>query len=165
MPLAALREILEAADFHPEEAPAISGAGPVVRRRYRVGPCGAAALGALGLAAAHLWKLRGGRSQRVAVDLRAAAASLRGARYLLIDGKPLPPVWDPLSGFYPVRDGWISIHCNFPNHRDAALKVLDTEAERAAAEMKSGNWKGEQLENAIHAAAGCPGSVRSPEEC
>jgi crotonobetainyl-CoA:carnitine CoA-transferase CaiB-like acyl-CoA transferase len=164
MPLAALREILEAAEFRPGQLAEISGADPVVRTRYRVGTSGAAALGALGLAAAHLWKLRGGRSQRVAVDLRAAAASLRSARYLLIDGKPPPPVWDPLSGFYPVRDGWISIHCNFPNHRDAALKVLDTGAERAAAEMKSGNWQGERLEDAIHAAAGCAGLVRSHEE-
>src|SRR6266852_6268470 len=164
MPLAALREILEAAEFRPGQLAEISGADPVVRTRYRVGTSGAAALGALGLAAAHLWKLRGGRSQRVAVDLRAAAASLRSARYLLIDGKPPPPVWDPLSGFYPVRDGWISINCNFPNHRDAALKVLDTGAERAAAEMKSGNWQGERLEDAIHAAAGCAGLVRSHEE-
>src|SRR5260370_12676630 len=105
MPLAALREILEAADFHPEEAPDISGADPVVRTRYRVGTCGAAALGALGLAAAHLWKLRGGRSQRVAVDLRAPAASLRGARYLPIHRKPLPPAWGPPSRFYPLPDG------------------------------------------------------------
>ena len=52
---------------------------------------------------------------------RAAAVSLRSARYLRINGQPLPPVWDPLSGFYPVRDGWISIHCNFQNHRDAAM--------------------------------------------
>jgi crotonobetainyl-CoA:carnitine CoA-transferase CaiB-like acyl-CoA transferase len=163
MPLAALREILEAAEFHPAQLAEISGADPVVRTRYRVGTAGAAALGALGLAAAHLWRLRGGRSQRVAVDLRAAAASLRSARYLRIDGKP-PPVWDPLSGFYPVRDGWISIHCNFPNHRDAALKVLDAGADRAAAEVKSADWQGERLEDAIHAAAGCAGFVRSHEE-
>jgi crotonobetainyl-CoA:carnitine CoA-transferase CaiB-like acyl-CoA transferase len=163
MPLAALHEILAAADFRPGAMPDIRGADPAVRARYRVGTAGAAALGALGLAAARLWQLRGGREQRVAVDLRAAAASLRSARYLRIDGKP-PPFWDPLSGFYPVRDGWISIHCNFANHRAAALGVLGTAEDRAAAEQATRGWDGLALEDAIHAAGGCAGFVRSETE-
>jgi crotonobetainyl-CoA:carnitine CoA-transferase CaiB-like acyl-CoA transferase len=163
MPLAALHEILAAADFRPGAMPDIRGADPAVRARYRVGTAGAAALGALGLAAARIWQLRGGREQRVAVDLRAAAASLRSARYLRVDGKP-PPVWDPLSGFYPVRDGWISIHCNFANHRAAALGVLGTGEDRAAAEQASRARDGLALEDAIHAAGGCAGFVRSEAE-
>jgi len=163
MPLAALREVLEAAHFRSTAMPEIRGADPVVRTRYRVGTAGAAALGALGLAAAQLWQLRGGRAQRVAVDLRAAAASLRSARYLRINGKP-PPFWDPLSGFYPVRDGWVSVHCNFANHRAAALGVLGTGEDRAAAEQASRAWDGLALEDAIHAAGGCAGFVRSEAE-
>jgi crotonobetainyl-CoA:carnitine CoA-transferase CaiB-like acyl-CoA transferase len=139
----------------------ITGADPVVRTRYRVGTAGAAALAALGLAAARFGELRGLPRQRVAVDVRAAAASLRSARYLRIGGRPPPPQRDPLSGFYPVRDGWISIHCNFPNHRDAALKVLQVEPNRQGAEKKTSAWHGEALEGAIHAAAGCAGFVRS----
>jgi crotonobetainyl-CoA:carnitine CoA-transferase CaiB-like acyl-CoA transferase len=160
MPQDALREILEAAGFRPAATPEIRGADPALRTRYRVGTAGAAALGALGLAAAHLWELRGGRAQNVAVDLRAAAASLRSARYLRINGQPAP-VWDPLSGFYPVRDGWISIHCNFANHRAAALGVLGTAEDRAAAEQASRGWDGLALEDAIHAAGGCAGFARS----
>jgi len=163
MPLAALREILAAADFHPGATPDFRGADPAVRTRYRVGVAGAAALGALGLAAAGLWQRRGGRDQRVAVDVRAAAASLRSARYLRVNGQP-PSVWDPLSGFYPVRDGWISIHCNFANHRAAALGVLGTGEDRAAAEAASRGWEGRALEDAIHAAGGCAGFVRSEDE-
>jgi crotonobetainyl-CoA:carnitine CoA-transferase CaiB-like acyl-CoA transferase len=163
MPLAALGEILAAANFRPGALPDIRGVDPAVRTRYRVGTAGAAALGALGLAAAHVWQLRGGRPQRVAVDLRAAAASLRSARYLRVDGKP-PPVWDPLSGFYPARDGWISIHCNFANHRAAALRLLGTAEDRAAAEQASRTWDGLALEDAIHAAGGCAGFVRPEAE-
>ena len=165
MPTAALAELLA---LDGREAPGgarISGADPVLRTRYRIGTAGAAALAACGVAAARLWQLRGGRAQAVSIDLRHAAASLRSATYMRIDGKPLPPVWDPFSGYYPVRDGWISIHCNFVNHRAAALKVLGVaEGEgRPAAEKASSNWTGVELEDAIHAAGGCAGFARSAE--
>jgi crotonobetainyl-CoA:carnitine CoA-transferase CaiB-like acyl-CoA transferase len=140
---------------------AIVGRDPVFSTPYRIGTAGATALAATGIAAVRLWELRGGRPQEVSVDARAAAASLRSAVYLRIDGKPLPPPWDPLSGFYPVKDGWISIHCNFPNHRDAAYHVLGADPERKAGEAKSAGWEGEALEDAIHAAAGCAGFVRT----
>lgn len=164
MPLAALREILAVAGVEASDPPHITGADPVVRTRYRVGTAGAAALAALGLAVARFGELRGLPRQRVAIDLRAAAASLRSARYLRVDGRPPAPQWDPLSGFYPVSDGWISIHCNFPNHREAALKVLQTGPDRQQAEQRSSTWAGEALEDAIHAAAGCAGFVRSAAE-
>ena len=141
------------------------GGDPVFPTPYLVGTAGAAALGAVGLAAADLWFLKTGRLQEVKVDARAAAASLRSARYLKIDGKAPKQIWDPLSGYYPVKDGWISIHCNFPNHRDAAMHVLGVPggaaAERAAAEKASRGWDGLALEDAIHAAKGCAGFARS----
>jgi hypothetical protein len=44
---------------------------------------------------------------------------MRSARYLRIDGEAPKDPWDPFSGYYPVKDGrWISIHCNFANHRE-----------------------------------------------
>ena len=164
MPLAALREILAAAGLDAPEAPQITGADPVLPTHYRVGTAGAASLAALGVGISQLGELRGLRAQKVAVDLRAATLSLRSSRYMRIDGNPPPPVWDPLSGYYPVRDGWISIHCNFPNHRDAAMKVLQSVHDRKAAEEKSAAWTGEALEDAIHAAGGCAGFVRRHED-
>lgn len=156
----AFHDALSAAGFTTGLVPSFSGDDPVLRTRYRIGTAGAAALAALGCAVADLHVLRGGAPQSVRVSLRAAAASLRSTRYLRVDGKA-PPVWDPLSGFYPVRDGWISIHCNFPNHRDAALKVLAAPAERSAAEERSNAWQGQALEDALHAAGGCAGFVRT----
>lgn len=163
MPHDALAQILQAAGA---EAPRpgeveIRGADPVFATRYRVGTAGAASLAALGLAAARLWQARGGRAQRIAVDVAAAAASLRSTAYLRIDDKPLKEMWDALSGFYPVSDGWIRFHCNFPLHRDAAYGVLGVAQERKAGEAASGGWAGEALESAIHAAGGCAGYVRS----
>jgi crotonobetainyl-CoA:carnitine CoA-transferase CaiB-like acyl-CoA transferase len=160
MALAALSEILAAARFDAPAKAAIKGEDPVLPLRYRIGTAGAASLAALGLAVGELWELRGGARQRVDVELRAAAVSLRSARYLRVNGKPPPPPWDPLSGFYPVREGWISIHCNFRNHREAAMGVLGATT-REAGEQASRGWQGEALEDAIHVAGGCAGFVRS----
>jgi crotonobetainyl-CoA:carnitine CoA-transferase CaiB-like acyl-CoA transferase len=163
----ALRELLRLA--YPAEAPggevAFTGGDPVFPTPYLIGTAGAAALGAVGLAVSDLWFLRTRRSQDVNVDARAAAAAMRSARYLKIDGKLPKEIWDPLSGYYPVKDGrWVSIHCNFANHRDAAMKVLGKPADRAAAEAASRGWDGLALEDAIHAAKGCAGLARSAAE-
>jgi crotonobetainyl-CoA:carnitine CoA-transferase CaiB-like acyl-CoA transferase len=166
-PFGSLREIVALAGL-PEPDPAeivISGDDPVFPTPYRVGAAGAAALAATGLAASELWALRTGRRQRVAVDLRAAAASLRSFRYLRVGGTRPPEPRDSLSGFHPVAHGrWINIHCNFPHHRAAALSVLAAPAERTAVEAKARLWRGEALEDAIHSAGGCAGLARSPEE-
>jgi len=104
-----------------------------------VGTAGAAVLGALGVAASRLWYLKTNRRQDVKVDVRSAAAAMRSARYLRIDGKAPKDPWDAFSGYYPVKEGrWVSIHCNFANHRDAAMKVLGNPSDRAAAEARLG---------------------------
>jgi crotonobetainyl-CoA:carnitine CoA-transferase CaiB-like acyl-CoA transferase len=165
VPLAALQEILAAAGLEaPPVPPRIDGVDPVIPTRFRVGTAGSAALAALGVAVSRVGEMRGLPAQQVSVDLKAATLSLRSSRYLRIDGHPPPPPWDPLSGFYPVRDGWISIHCNFPNHRHAAMKVLQSNPDRQKAEASSALWAGEELEDAIHAADGCAGFVRTAEQ-
>ena len=147
------------------DLPEIIGDDPVLPTRFRIGAAGAGSLAATGLAAARLWTQKTAGTQQVSVDVRAAVASLRSSRYLRINDQPLPAMWDPFSGFYPVRDGrWVSIHCNFANHRDAALKVLGRATDRKAAETASIAWDGLALEDAIHAAGGCAGFVRSAEE-
>ena len=167
MPQRALRELIALAGLAEPESGQIRIAGddPVFPTPYRIAASGAAAVAAVAYAAAELWRLRSGRRQSISVDARAAAASLRSNRYLQIDGKKPDGPFDPMSGFYPVRDGrWVSIHCNFPHHRDAALKVLGAPQERAAAMRASAAWDGLELENAIHAAGGCAGLARSARE-
>jgi len=161
---AALADLLRLAGIDPVPAD-LRGADPVFPTPYKVGSAGAAALAAVGTAASRLWYLKTNRIQNVRIDVRAAAAAMRSARYLRIDGQAPKDPWDAFSGYYPVKDGrWISIHCNFANHREAAMKVLGNPADRAAAEAASAKWDGLALEDAIHAAKGCAGLARPKEE-
>ncbi|HEU4644021.1 MAG TPA: CoA transferase [Burkholderiales bacterium] len=163
MPQAALRELLRIAGIGGEAE--IRGADPVLKTPYRVGTAGAAALAATGIAVADLWKLRGGRDQRVAVDLGAAAASLKSTAYLRIDGRPPRALWDLFSLFYAVREGRrVRFHTNYPHHRAAALSVLGAGEDVEAAKKAAAAWDGLALEEAIHGAGGCAALVRSAEE-
>ncbi|MFY9317835.1 MAG: CoA transferase [Burkholderiales bacterium] len=166
-PRSLLAEWLGAAGLEPAltERVSFEGSDPVFRTPYRVGTAGAVALAAVGVAVSRLWLLKTKRNQDVAVAVRAAAAAMRSAYYLKIDGQAPKQIWDPLSGYYPVKDDrWVSIHCNFANHRDAAMGVLGNPKDRASAEAASSGWDGLALEDAIHAARGCAGLARTAEE-
>ena len=141
------------------------GGDPILPTPFRIGETSAAAVGAVGLAASALWELRTGRRQGVAVDARHATASLRSSRYMKLDGERVPGERAPVSGVYPTADGrWSYLHCNFVNHRDAALGVLGVEEDREAARLAVAQWDALELEEAIIAAKGAGGMVRSMAE-
>ncbi|MDE2899844.1 MAG: CoA transferase [Chloroflexota bacterium] len=141
------------------------GADPILPTPFRIGETSAAAVGAVGLAVSALWELRTGQRQSVAVDARRATASLRSSRYMRLDGARVPGERAPVSGVYPTADGrWSYLHCNFVNHRDAALGVLGVEEDRAAVTKAVAKWRGLELEEAIIAAKGAGGMVRSMAE-
>ncbi|HVC57376.1 MAG TPA: CoA transferase [Stellaceae bacterium] len=164
----ALRTILEAVGWAQERARAVEitgGADPVLPTPFRIGETSAAALAATGLAVADLWQLRTGSGQEVAVDLRQATASLRSGHYLKMEKAEISHERNPVMGMYPARDGhWSYIHANFPNHRAAALKVLGVPEDKAAVRAAVAKWDALELEEAIIAANGAGGMVRSMAE-
>src|SRR3989440_2972374 len=164
----ALRTILPIAGWPEEQARAVEitgGADPVLPTPFRIGAAGAAALAATGLAAADLWELRTGRRQDVAVDLRQAVASLRSGHYLQVNGTKVRGDRNPVMGMYPAKNGrWSYIHANFPNHRAAALKVLGCEENHDAVRKAVAGRDALELEEAIIAAGGAGGMVRSMAE-
>src|SRR5271157_3535875 len=164
----ALRTILPIAGWPEERARAVEitgGADPVLPTPFRIGAAGAAALAATGLAAADLWELRTGCRQEVAVDLRQAVASLRSGHYLQVNGAKVRNDRNPVMGMYPAKNGrWSYIHANFPNHRAAALRVLGCEENRDAVRKAVATWDALELEEAIIAAGGAGGMVRSMAE-
>ncbi|HEY1622660.1 MAG TPA: CoA transferase [Streptosporangiaceae bacterium] len=143
----------------------VSEIRPYFRTRYNIVPAGAAAIAAAGLAAADLWTLRGGERQRVGIDAAAAAAALHSLHYLRLDGEiPANPPGS-VTGFYPVRDGgWIYLHCEFPNLRDANLAVLGAPADKEKIANATSGWDGKELEDAIYAGGGMCGLLRDERQ-
>ena len=82
-----------------------------------------------------------------------------------MDGAPVAAERTPVMGVYPTKDGrWSYLHCNFPNHRDAALGVLGVPEDREAVTRAVARWNALELEEAIIAANGAGGMARSMAE-
>ncbi|HZN27300.1 MAG TPA: CoA transferase [Burkholderiales bacterium] len=164
----ALRTILPIGGWPEERTRAIEitgGSDPVLPTSFRITETSTAALGVVGLAVSDLWELRTGRQQQIGIDTRQATASLRSGTYLKVDGQAVPFGSGPVAGVYPAKNGrWSYIHANFPNHRDAALKVLGVPAEPDAVRKAVAQWDALELEEAIIAAKGAGGMVRTMEE-
>src|SRR6266852_7345819 len=167
-PNEALRTILPIAGWGDTQAADVmftGGADPVLPTPFRIGAAGAATLAASGLAATELWQVRTGRRQRVTVDLRQATAALRSGQYLQLAGTDVSSERNTIMGFYPTRDGrWSYLHCNFPNHRAAALGVLGVAEDREAVARAVATWNAADLEEAIIAAKGAGGMARTEGE-
>jgi crotonobetainyl-CoA:carnitine CoA-transferase CaiB-like acyl-CoA transferase len=165
MPYETQRTIFPAIGWSADRANEVTftgGTDPILPTPFRIGVAGAAALAATGLAAMDLWQHRSGRRQSIGVDVRQATASLRSGHYLKVGDGNVSSERNSIMGFYPTRDGrWSYIHANFPNHRAAALEVLGCEESREAVTRAVAAWDADNLEEAIIAAKGAGGMVRT----
>ena len=159
--LRALQSILDSVNWRdaPLEALHITPAPNVLPTRLPIGPLAAAALGASGLAAATLWQQRGGRLQQVGIDMRAATLGMATSNYLRVDGKPVKS-WDPITGYYPVRDGWVYLHGNFPHLRDGLLQLFGVPNDANALRKVLAGWSAMEVENAVGTRGLCGVAVR-----
>ena len=147
------------------DAVTLTGEEPQLPSSFRVAAAAQSSVAAAGVAAAHLWKLRTGQSQEVAVDMRRAVVECRSERYLRVDGKPPPPAWDAIAGIYRTRDRrFVRLHTNFPHHREAVCRLLECKAERDAVQAALMQWDAESFETAAYAAGGVVSMMRSHKE-
>jgi crotonobetainyl-CoA:carnitine CoA-transferase CaiB-like acyl-CoA transferase len=163
----ALEHIWRSAGCEPTalERATLTGDDPMLPTDVRIGTAGAAVIAAAALAATELWRLRTGRAQVVAVDMRAAIAAFRSERYVRVDGGPAPDRRSPLFGFYPSSDGrWVQIHANLPHHEAGHVKFLGCEETRESMAAAVARWKGAELEEALNGAGLPAGMVRSRDE-
>lgn len=149
-------------------AVSLTGIEPALPSSFAVGSAAQVSIAAVGLAAAELWRLRTGNRQRVAVDMRHAAAEFRSERLLSVNGQPARGFRDPLAGIYRCRDGgWARPHLTFPHHRDGILRLLKCDpagTDKDVLRDAFSRWDAETLE-ADAAAAGLPlAALRSFKE-
>src|SRR6266536_31511 len=146
----------------------ITGRDPIWGAKYPIGEAAAVVLAAHGVAINDLWEGRTGRRQQVKVDIRRAAASLRGHAFQLLDGEETPrPVWPELaySNHYRCRDGrWIQLHGGFPHLGQGTSKVIGSEHNHASIAAAVARWDSRPLEDARAEVGMCAVIARSDEE-
>ena len=129
---------------------------------FEVTSFASASIAAAGLAVASLMKtMETGEALPAAVVVDRRLASFWFGLSVRPQGWCLPPVWDAVAGDYRAADGWIRLHTNAPQHREAALAVLQVPAERAAVAQAVAHWHSDALEAAVVARGGCAGAMRS----
>src|SRR4051794_27646003 len=137
----------------PDGEVTITGHDPIWASKYPVGEGAAVILAAHGVAINDVWEQRTGRRQQVKVDVRRAAASLRGHSFQLLDGEQTPrPIWPELaySDHFQCRDGrWIQLHGGFPHLGQGTSKVIGSEHNTASIAAAVAKWDSQALEDAL----------------
>lgn len=152
-----------------DEQVTITGHDPVLPTRFQIGEMVAGVHAARGVAVSKLWELKTGRKQRVAIDVRAATATLQGYVYLKINGeeqrqRQAPPQQQQAYGlgFQKTRDGrYFYIH-GYGRQRIPELLGCEDNLESMPDVVSS--WDAQALEDAFAEAGLCGAMVRSAEE-
>ena len=142
----------------------LTGTEPALPSVFPIGTAASACIGAAGLAASELWRLRTGDAQPVRVAMRNAAIAYRSERYLRIDGSPVEGPHRAQSYFRDRSGRWMQVHMVYPHHRTGILRALgcrDDAGEIASAIARTDAF---EFEDAL-AARGLPGyAQRTPRE-
>ncbi len=140
----------------------LTGRDPALPSSFAVGTAAQVSIAASALAAATLWRQRGGRRQRVSVDMRHAAMEFLSEHWVSVVGQPPEETWDRIAGAYQCGDGrYVRLHTNFPHHRDGMLALLGCAYDRDAVAAALKGWKAFDLEDAAAEAGLCASAMRS----
>ncbi len=152
------------ADSSIQHTLSITGHDPVIATRFRAGEAAAAVLAANATAAADLWCARGGRPQRIEVDVRAAAASLVSFAYLRYQNASFERRGLATTALYRARDGrWVHLHGGFSS-REGTLALLNCDDDAGAIAKAVASWDAQALEDALAERGVCGAKLRSADE-
>lgn len=154
-----------ATDLAPLRMPVFAGADPIVPSPFRVAAAASAALGLVAAAAGEIRCLRGGAQQDLAIDLRAAAASLVSFALLRLNGQavPRPSETNPTVGFYRAGCGrWIHLHGGFPHLARGTLRLLNAKEDHGSIADAVAKWDAVALEEALAHMGLCGAVARTP---
>src|SRR5271169_1889821 len=142
----------------------IIGHDPVIATTFRAGEAAAAVLAANATAAADLWCARGGRPQRIEVDVRAGAASLVSFLYLRYQGASFERTGMATTALYRACDDrWVHLHGGFSS-REGTLALLKCDDDAGAIAKSVASWDAQALEDALAERGVCGAKLRSADE-
>ena len=112
----------------------LAGEEPALPSVFPIGVAASACIGAAGLAASELWRLRAGTAQPVRVEMRNAALAYRSEHYLRVGGAKVAGPDRARSYFRDASGRWMQLHMGYAHHREGILRELgcrDDETETA----------------------------------
>ena len=153
---------------------AITGHDPVYSARFRIGETTANILAGVGVAVTDINEMKTGKRQKVAIDVRHAAATCQSSKYLRQQaaGGDWKPVQSPsmehmraITQPWQCKDGrWYLPHFNLPHLHDRVIGVLGCESNADAVAKAISKWDSHDLEEAVAEARACGSVVRSNAE-
>ncbi|UCH42543.1 MAG: CoA transferase, partial [Dehalococcoidales bacterium] len=152
-----------------DEQVSITGHDPVLPTRFKIGEMIAGIHAARGVAVSKLWELKTGCKQQVAIDVRAATATLQSYVYLKMDGEEQRQQQAPSQqrqaygiGFQKTRDGrWFYIH---GYGRQRIPELLQCEDNLESMPDVISRRDSQELEDAFAETGLCGAIVRSADE-
>ena len=152
----------------------IKGQDPVFNARFKIGETTANILAGVGVAVTDIHEMKTGRRQKVAIDVRHAAATCQSSKLMKrsVDGGAWNFVQSPfmehmrsITQPWRTKDGrWYLPHFNLPHLHDRVIGVLKCESNADAVAKAIAKWDSHELEEAVAAARACGSIVRSNAE-
>ena len=152
----------------------ITGNDPVYSTKFKIGETVAAVLAGVGTAVNDIHELKTGERQKVSVDVRHAAATLRSGDYAQV--QDASGIYQPLINRahksmigitqpWPTKDGrWVLPHFGLPHLQARMQKLLGCEATPESVAKAVAQWDAMDLEAAIDEHRVCGGMVRTNAE-
>lgn len=152
----------------------ITGKDPVFSARFKIGETTANILAGVGVAVTDIHEMKTGQRQKVAIDVRHAAATCQSSKLMRRqeNGGAWKPVESPfmehmrsITQPWQCKDGrWYLPHFNLPHLHDRVIGVLKCESKADAVAKAVAKWDSHDLEEAVAAARACGSIVRSNKE-
>jgi len=152
----------------------ITGKDPVFSARFRIGETTANILAGVGVAVTDIHEMKTGKRQKVAVDVRHAAATCQSSKLMTkLDPKggwkvvqsPSMEHMRSITQPWRCKDGrWYLPHFNLPHLHDRVIGVLKCESNADAVSKAVAKWDSHDLEEAVAAARACGSIIRSNSE-
>ena len=152
----------------------IKGHDPVFSARFRIGETTANILAGVGVAVTDIHELKTGRRQKVAIDVRHAAATCQSSKFVSqpaagggwkVVQSPSMAHMRSITQPWRTRDSrWYLPHFNLPHLHDRVIGVLKCESSADAVAKAVAQWDSHDLEEAVAGARACGSIVRSNAE-